>query len=102
MEDAKHTPSNDRPHGFDEQGLHGLEDPHSRWPRKSGHREGVTFTVLPLRMEASVVDKLDEAWRSRGIRNRMEFFRGALGHYLKHLGAEDAAALFANDAAMAA
>ena len=48
-----------------------------------------------------MVDKLDEAWRSRGIKNRMEFFRGALGHYLKELGAEDAAALFV-DAATAA
>jgi hypothetical protein len=28
----------------------------------------------------------------------MEFFRGALGSYLKQLGAEDAAALFADDA----
>jgi metal-responsive CopG/Arc/MetJ family transcriptional regulator len=53
-------------------------------------------------METAVVDKLDEAWRSRGIENRMEFFRGALGHYRKELGAEDAAALFANDAAVAA
>ena len=60
-------------------------------PRKSAHREGVTFKVLPLRMESAVVDKLDEAWRSRGIKNRMEFFRGALGHYLKQLGAEDPA-----------
>jgi hypothetical protein len=66
-------------------------------PRKNAHREGVTFKVLPLRMEAAVVDKVDEAWRSRGIKNRMEFFRGALGHYLKQLGAEDAAALFADD-----
>ena len=65
-------------------------------PRKNAHREGVTFKVLPLRMEAAVVDKLDEAWRSRGIKNRMEFFRGALCHYLKQLGAEDAAALFAD------
>ena len=65
-------------------------------PRKSAHREGVTFKVLPLRMEAAMVDKLDEAWRSRGIKNRMEFFRGALCHYLKQLGAEDAAALFAD------
>jgi hypothetical protein len=60
-------------------------------PRKNAHREGVTFKVLPLRMESTVVDKLDEAWRSRGIKNRMEFFRGALGHYLKQLGAEDPA-----------
>jgi hypothetical protein len=65
-------------------------------PRKSAHREGVTFKVLPLRMEAAVVDKLDEAWRSRGIKNRMEFFRGALSHYLKQLGAEETAALFAD------
>jgi hypothetical protein len=66
-------------------------------PRKNAHREGVTFKVLPLRMEAAVVDKLDEAWRSRGIKSRTEFFRGALGDYLKHIGAEDAvAALFAD------
>ena len=68
-------------------------------PRKNAHREGVTFKVLPLRMESAVVDKLDEAWRSRGIKNRTEFFRGALGYYLKHLGADDAAALFTNAAA---
>jgi metal-responsive CopG/Arc/MetJ family transcriptional regulator len=30
-----------------------------------------------LRLEGEVVDKLDEAWRSRGIKNRTEFFRGA-------------------------
>ena len=71
-------------------------------PRQNAHREGVTFKVLPLRMESAVVDKMDEAWRSRGIRSRMEFFRGALGLYLKQLGAEDAAALFANDAAVSA
>jgi metal-responsive CopG/Arc/MetJ family transcriptional regulator len=47
-------------------------------------------------METTIVDKLDEAWRSRGITNRMEFFRGALGCYLKQLGIEDAAALFAD------
>jgi hypothetical protein len=65
-------------------------------PRKNARREGVTFKILPLRMETDVVDKLDEAWRSRGIKNRMEFFRGALDHYLKQIGAEDAAALFAD------
>jgi hypothetical protein len=70
-------------------------------PRKNAHREGVTFKVLPLRMEAAVVDKLDEAWRSRGIKSRTEFFRGALGSYLKQLGAQDAAALFADEAAVA-
>ena len=48
-------------------------------PRKNAHREGVTFKVLPLRLESDVVDKLDEAWQSRGIKNRTEFVRGALG-----------------------
>jgi hypothetical protein len=37
---------------------------------------------------------MDEAWRAMGIKNPMEFFRGAIGHYLAHLGARDAAALF--------
>jgi len=68
-------------------------------PRKTAHREGATFKVLPMRMETTVVDKLDEAWRSRGIKNRMEFFRGALGHYLKHIGADDVATLLVDVAA---
>jgi len=71
-------------------------------PRKNARREGVTFKILPLRMETEVVDKVDEAWRSRGIKNRMEFLRGALGHYLTHLGAEEAAALFAYPTAVGA
>ncbi|MBC7171466.1 MAG: DUF2924 domain-containing protein, partial [Polyangiaceae bacterium] len=54
--------------------------------------------ILPLRLEADVADKMVEAWRTRGIRSRMEFFRDAIGHYLAHLGADDAAALFANAA----
>ena len=71
-------------------------------PRKNARREGITFKVLPMRMETEVVGKLDEAWRSLGIKNRIEFFRGALGHYLKRLGAEDLAGLFANDAVVGA
>ena len=58
--------------------------------------------ILPLRLEAEVVERMDEAWRARGIKNRMEFFRRALGHYLSHLGAEEAAALFANAGAASA
>ncbi|WP_223643761.1 ribbon-helix-helix domain-containing protein [Corallococcus sp. EGB] len=67
-------------------------------PRKTRARDGepLDVKILPLRLEADVADKMDEAWRSRGIKNRMEFFRGAIGHYLAHLGARDAAALFAN------
>jgi hypothetical protein len=66
-------------------------------PRKTRARDGepLDVKILPLRLEANVVDKMDEAWRTRGIKNRMEFFRRALGHYLTHLGAEDAAAMSA-------
>ena len=51
--------------------------------------------ILPLRLEAEVVERMDEAWRTRGIKNRMEFFRRALGHYVLHLGAEEASSMFA-------
>src|SRR5690606_38968897 len=56
--------------------------------------EPLEVKILPLRLEADVADKMDEAWRAKGIKNRMEFFRGAIGHYLAHLGARHAAALF--------
>ena len=67
-------------------------------PRKARARDGepLDVKILPLRLEADVADKMDEAWRAKGIKNRMEFFRGAIGHYLAHLGARDAAALFTN------
>ncbi len=67
-------------------------------PRKTTERSGEPLDVktLPLRLEAAVVERMDEAWRSRGIKNRMEFFRRALGHYLTHVGADEAAAMFAN------
>jgi hypothetical protein len=71
-------------------------------PRKTRERNGepLDVKILPLRLEAEAALRMDEAWRSRGIKNRMEFFRRALGHYLTHLGAEDAASLFnANSAA---
>jgi len=65
-------------------------------PRQTRRRTGepLDMKTLPLRMEAHIVDRMDEAWRARGIKNRMEFFRRALGHYLTHLGAEEAAAMF--------
>lgn len=73
-------------------------------PRKTRERSGepLDVKILPLRLEAEIVERMDEAWRSRGIKNRMEFFRRALGHYLSHLGAEDAAARFTNAGAASA
>ena len=69
-------------------------------PRATRRREGepTDMRILPLRLEAGVVDKMDDAWRERDIPNRMEFFRRALGHYLKHLGATDAARAFEQEA----
>ncbi len=73
-------------------------------PRKSRERDGepLDVKILPLRLEANVADQMDEAWRAKGIKNRMEFLRGAIGHYLAHLGARDAAALFAKEGATGA
>ena len=67
-------------------------------PRKTPARDGepLDVKILPLRLETELADKMDEAWRAKGIKNRMEFFRGAIGAYLTQLGARDVAALFAN------
>lgn len=67
-------------------------------PVKTRAREGepLDVKILPLRIETELADKMDEAWRAKGIKNRMEFFRGAIGLYLTQLGARDVAALFAS------
>jgi hypothetical protein len=62
-------------------------------PRKSARREDVTFKILPLRMEAAVVDKLDEAWKRHGLHSRMDLFRKSLHDYLASLGETEIAAL---------
>ncbi|MCC6666032.1 MAG: hypothetical protein IT375_19910 [Polyangiaceae bacterium] len=63
-------------------------------PRPARTGEPADVKILPLRLESAVVERMDDAWRTRGIKNRMEFFRRALGHYLTHLGATDAASMF--------
>jgi|GEM_PF-899283 len=70
-------------------------------PRQTRARdaEPADVKILPLRLEADTVAAMDEAWRTRGIKTRMEFLRRALGHYLLHLGAADAAAKFGGDTA---
>ena len=64
-------------------------------PRKSAHREGVTFKVLPLRMESDLVDKLDEAWKRQGLHSRMDLFRKSLHAFLANVGEADVAAMLA-------
>ncbi len=62
---------------------------------RSPDQQGATdVRILPLRLDASAVEQMDAAWRAHGMKTRMEFFRRALGHYLEHIGAHDAAALF--------
>ncbi len=70
-------------------------------PRKerTRHGEPLDIKVLPLRLEAETVDAIDEAWRKRGMKTRMEFLRRALGHYLEHLGASEVAARVENGSA---
>ncbi|MBI5485763.1 MAG: hypothetical protein HY905_00360 [Deltaproteobacteria bacterium] len=63
-------------------------------PRKSTRREGgVVYQTLPLRMEAVLVAKLDEVWRKRGLRSRMNLFRESLNVYLTGLGETEVASM---------
>ena len=73
-------------------------------PRKTRSHDGepLDVRILPLRLNAEAVDKMDEAWRAHGIKNRTQFLRNAIGRYLTHLGARDAAALFAKAGALIA
>jgi hypothetical protein len=64
-------------------------------PRKNAHREGVTFKVLPLRMESTLVDKVDEAWKRQGLHSRMELLRRALEAFLANSGETEVAAMLA-------
>jgi hypothetical protein len=64
-------------------------------PRRSTRREGVTFKVLPLRLEADLVEKLDEVRKCQGLRSRVELFRKSLQTFLASVGENDVAALFA-------
>jgi outer membrane biosynthesis protein TonB len=62
---------------------------------RSPDQQGATdVRILPLRLDAAAVEQMDAAWKAQGMKSRMEFFRRALGHYLEHIGAHDAAALF--------
>jgi hypothetical protein len=64
-------------------------------PPKNARREGVTFKVLPLRIESDLVAKLDEAWKRLGLHSRMDLFRRSLRAFLQSAGDHDLAALLA-------
>ena len=63
---------------------------------RAPNQEATTDTrILPLRLDAPSVAAIDATWRAQGLKSRMDFFRRALGHYLAHVGAHGAAAMFA-------
>lgn len=66
-----------------------------RATRTPGQQAQTDVKILPLRIGTEAVERIDAAWRNAGMKSRMEFFRRALGHFLKHLGQREAAALFA-------
>ena len=66
-------------------------------PRRNTHREGVEFKVLPLRMEATLVEQLDAARKRQGLRSRMDLIRRALQAFLAAAGETEVAALLATE-----
>lgn len=56
--------------------------------------DGGNFKVLPLRLEAGTVEKLDEAVERLGFTSRMAFMREAIGTLLAERGEDDVARYF--------
>jgi len=70
-------------------------------PRGNGRRadgEALDFKVLPLRMDAELVAKLDEARERLGLKSRMELLRRSIHLFLAREGEAEVAALFAPEA----
>ena len=66
-------------------------------PRRNTHREGVEFKVLPLRMEAALVEQLDAARKRQGLRSRMHLIRRALYRFMVDSGEAEVASLLSNE-----
>jgi hypothetical protein len=62
--------------------------------RSVAQEAAVDIRVLPLRLDVHAIEEMDAAWKAKGMKSRMEFFRRALGHYLTHIGAREAAAFY--------
>lgn len=61
-------------------------------PAPDRKRSDAEFKVLPVRLEAEVVNVIDEAWRRQGLKTRMDMFRHAISDYMLSHGEKDAAA----------
>ena len=66
--------------------------------RRRPDGEAVDFKVLPLRMEAEQVQRLDEARERLGLSSRMHLFRRALHTFFENQGETEIAALFSSEA----
>lgn len=60
--------------------------------------EAPDMKVLPLRMEAEIVARLDEARERLGLKTRMDLFRKSLADYLTAAGEHEVAQLFIEQA----
>ncbi|MBN1653136.1 MAG: ribbon-helix-helix protein, CopG family [Deltaproteobacteria bacterium] len=70
-------------------------------PRGNSRRadgEPLDFKVLPLRMDADLVAKLDEARERLGLKSRIELLRRSIHLFLAREGEAEVAALFAPEA----
>ena len=69
-------------------------------PVRRRHTDGEApdMKVLPLRMKAGVVARLDEARERLGLKTRMDLFRQSLSDYLARVGEHEVAQLFAEQA----
>ncbi|MCA9626618.1 MAG: hypothetical protein KC766_03080, partial [Myxococcales bacterium] len=66
--------------------------------RRHADGEAPDMKVLPLRMEAEIVARLDEARERLGLKTRMDLFRKSLADYLTAAGEHEVAQLFTEQA----
>ena len=66
--------------------------------RRYADGEAPDMKVLPLRMEAEIVARLDEARERLGLKTRMDLFRQSLADYLTAAGEHEVAQLFTEQA----
>lgn len=66
--------------------------------RRHADGEAPDMKVLPLRMEAEAVARLDEARERLGLKTRMDLFRKSLADYLTAAGEHEVAQLFTEQA----
>jgi len=69
-----------------------------RTVRKRGlNRQATVRQVLPIRMQPSLVQKLDAARERLGLKNRTELFRRSLSEFLNNAGETEVAKLLSEE-----